>query len=125
MNIETPFLNPRSGERHRGQVFILDRFICFFNLTTFFFSFLSFSVFWDTRLQACDTPDSPMPKCRPSSFGENKIFSPKLFSEKGDIIDWFELVRLDWSDLLMAAGFGDDIHAHEKWKEKVLNLSVA
>ncbi len=49
----------------------------------------------------------------------------KLFSQKGDSIDWFELVRLDWRDLLMAAGFGDDIHAHEKWKEKVLNLSVA
>jgi hypothetical protein len=49
----------------------------------------------------------------------------KLFSEKGDSIDWFELVRLDWRDLFMAAGFGDDIRAHEKWKEKVLNLSVA
>ncbi len=34
--------------RHRGQVFILDRFICFSNLTIFFFSFLSVSIFEDS-----------------------------------------------------------------------------
>jgi hypothetical protein len=25
------------------------------------------------------------------------------------------LAKRDWRDLLMAAGFGDDIHAHERW----------
>jgi hypothetical protein len=32
-------------KKHRGQVSILDRFICFSNLSIFFFSFLSFSIF--------------------------------------------------------------------------------
>jgi hypothetical protein len=26
-----------------------------------------------------------------------------------------ELAKLDWRDLLVAAGFGDDIKAHERW----------
>ena len=26
-----------------------------------------------------------------------------------------ELARIDWRDLLMGAGFGYDVHAHEKW----------
>jgi hypothetical protein len=28
------------------------------------------------------------------------------------------LAQRDWSDLLMAAGFGSDIHAHLKWLPK-------
>lgn len=27
----------------------------------------------------------------------------------------FRLANHDWRDLLVAAGFADDIHAHEKW----------
>ena len=26
-----------------------------------------------------------------------------------------ELAKTDWRDLLMSAGFGEDIHAHERW----------
>jgi len=26
-----------------------------------------------------------------------------------------EVAKTDWRDLLMAAGFGEDIHAHERW----------
>jgi hypothetical protein len=26
-----------------------------------------------------------------------------------------ELAKLDWRDLLMAAGFGYDVHAHRRW----------
>jgi hypothetical protein len=26
-----------------------------------------------------------------------------------------ELAQRDWRDLLMAAGFGEDVHAHERW----------
>jgi hypothetical protein len=27
-----------------------------------------------------------------------------------------ELAKLDWRDLLVAAGFADDVHAHLKWR---------
>ena len=27
-----------------------------------------------------------------------------------------ELAKIDWRDLLIAAGFGEDIEAHNKWK---------
>ena len=30
-----------------------------------------------------------------------------------------ELAQLDWRDVLMAAGFGNDLEAHLKWAEKV------
>ena len=26
-----------------------------------------------------------------------------------------ELAKIDWRDLLMSAGFGEDLHAHEQW----------
>jgi hypothetical protein len=26
-----------------------------------------------------------------------------------------DLAKTDWRDLLMAAGFGDDVHAHQSW----------
>ena len=56
------------GKRQKGQVFILDRSICFFNLKIFFFSFLFISIYFAKRLHVCDTPDSPIPKCKPISF---------------------------------------------------------
>jgi hypothetical protein len=28
------------------------------------------------------------------------------------------LAKLDWRDLLVAAGFADDIHAHERWRPR-------
>jgi hypothetical protein len=31
------------------------------------------------------------------------------------------LVSRDWRDLLMSAGFGDDLNAHVKWFESVAN----
>jgi hypothetical protein len=67
----TKVLNKRSKklvEKQRGQVFILDIYICFSNRSIFFFNFLSFSIFCATRRQDCDTPDSPMPNCKPISF---------------------------------------------------------
>ena len=33
---------------------------------------------------------------------------------------WFELAKLDWRDILMAADFGHDTTAHIRWKRKVL-----
>jgi hypothetical protein len=42
-------------------------------------------------------------------------------SDKKQEIDyWIEFAKFDWRDLFMAADFGVDIHAHEKWKNKML-----
>jgi len=30
------------------------------------------------------------------------------------------LAKMDWRDLLMWAGFGSDLDAHEKWADKIL-----
>jgi hypothetical protein len=30
-----------------------------------------------------------------------------------------ELAQIDWRDVLMAAGFGEDVEAHLKWAEKI------
>ena len=32
-----------------------------------------------------------------------------------------ELAQLDWRDVLVAAGFGNDLNAHQKWAEKLLH----
>ncbi len=32
----------------------------------------------------------------------------------------FDLARVDWRDLLMAAGHGEDVAAHEEWAEEML-----
>ena len=31
----------------------------------------------------------------------------------------FDLARVDWRDLLVAAGHGEDVTAHEKWAEEL------
>jgi len=37
-----------------------------------------------------------------------------------DISHWIGLVNRDWRDILMWAGFGNDIQEHERWKELTL-----
>lgn len=40
----------------------------------------------------------------------------KLGSNNSQLfLEAVELARIDWRDLLISAGFGDDIQAHEKW----------
>jgi len=34
-----------------------------------------------------------------------------------------DMARRDWRDLLMAADFGNDLNAHEKWAKDVLDKS--
>ena len=34
-----------------------------------------------------------------------------------------DLARIDWRDLLMAAGFGHQLDAHKQWAEKSLSLA--
>ena len=31
------------------------------------------------------------------------------------LVDAISLAQLDWRDLLVSAGFADDVHAHESW----------
>ena len=42
---------------------------------------------------------------------------------KGDLHELLEAIdqaRMDWRDLLMAAGFGYDVNAHNEWAKEVL-----
>lgn len=32
-----------------------------------------------------------------------------------------EVAKVDWRDLLVAAGFGHEVKAHEKWAQSILN----
>jgi len=32
------------------------------------------------------------------------------------LVQGIELAQTDWRDLLMMAGFGEDVEAHDKWK---------
>lgn len=34
----------------------------------------------------------------------------------------FDLARIDWRDLLMAAGHGEDVTAHARWADEMLGL---
>src|ERR1700681_4419109 len=34
------------------------------------------------------------------------------------LLEAIELAKRDWRDLLMAAGFGEDVNAHERWLER-------
>lgn len=36
----------------------------------------------------------------------------------GDVSAAIALANLDWRDLLVAAGFADDIHAHARWRPR-------
>jgi len=46
----------------------------------------------------------------------------KLATENDSGLDRaLKLVTTDWRDLLMVAGFGEDLKAHEKWYESVAN----
>jgi hypothetical protein len=36
--------------------------------------------------------------------------------DPGELGKWIELAKLDWRDVLMNAGFGDDISAHKRWE---------
>ncbi len=48
----------------------------------------------------------------------------KLATESDSGLDnALKLVTTDWRDLLMVAGFGEDLKAHEKWYESVCQLT--
>ena len=53
--------------------------------------------------------------------GFDRIRFAVLKLSKGNIKDleyWIEQATIDWRDVLMAAGFGENIHAHLKWNPK-------
>jgi hypothetical protein len=39
--------------------------------------------------------------------------------EAGKFLEAASLARLDWRDVLVAAGFGEDVEAHLKWAEEM------
>jgi len=41
---------------------------------------------------------------------------------QSDLEAAIKLANTDWRDLLMAAGFGEDIGAHEKWRLSIAKL---
>ncbi len=40
------------------------------------------------------------------------------------LLEAVQLAQTDWRDLLMAADFGRDVHAHEVWAEQQLNDDI-
>jgi hypothetical protein len=54
--------------------------------------------------EAVSTHDGRAVWCRPSSIHAHERLRQEI-----------EGAHIDWRDTLMAAGFGEDIHAHLKW----------
>lgn len=55
-------------------------------------------------------------KSKPSDMDRIRFSILKLISENRDSEDSvFEVARIDWRDLYMAAGFGFDASEHDKW----------
>jgi len=46
--------------------------------------------------------------------------NPGRFTD-GGLEAAIELANTDWRDLLMAAGFGEDLNAHQKWSQSIAN----
>lgn len=44
----------------------------------------------------------------------------KLTLEKGRFEHWVKEAAFDWRDLFIAAGFGEDITAHESWADSLI-----
>lgn len=44
----------------------------------------------------------------------------KLAAEGRPLAECVELARVDWRDLFVAAGFAEDVRAHEVWADGVL-----
>lgn len=43
---------------------------------------------------------------------------------RGDLARLAEILRMDWRDILVGAGFGDDVHAHETWVPRLFTPEV-
>ncbi|MGP1273386.1 MAG: hypothetical protein ACTS22_08620 [Phycisphaerales bacterium] len=57
----------------------------------------------------------------PSYLEHDRIFAALLKCSRGELdllAQAIDLCNTDWRDLLVAAGFADDIHAHEAWDPK-------
>lgn len=60
-----------------------------------------------------------IPFCENSDkYGMERIRFAALKLSKGNmekLVEAIELAQIDWRDLLVAAGFGEDVEAHNKW----------
>jgi hypothetical protein len=62
-----------------------------------------------------------------NEFGRERMHFAVLKLSEGDLKklrEAIELAKFDWRDALMAAGFGHDVHQHERWAEEVLSAST-
>jgi hypothetical protein len=67
------------------------------------------------NLPFCDTLDS---------YGMERVRFAAIRLSKGNVHKLLQAIdeaRMDWRDLLMATGFGDDVQAHEAWAKDILN----
>jgi len=64
--------------------------------------------------EALGCPDWTPPQMERLWFSIVKL----VHANPGRIDQTFILARTDWRDLLMAAGFGEELDAHEKWWAK-------
>lgn len=58
----------------------------------------------------------------PESLERIRFAVLKLHSESPEkgVDHWIGIAATDWRDLFMMAGFGCDLHAHQKWKDETL-----
>ena len=65
-----------------------------------------------------------LPSCgNQDSYGMERIRFAALKISKGNMLKLLQAIdeaRMDWRDLLMAADFGFDVHAHETWVKGIL-----
>jgi hypothetical protein len=63
--------------------------------------------------------------CPISSPGESeRVHCAALRLSRGDLAELAKIAKWDWRDILMGAGFGDDVHAHERWVPRLLTSEV-
>lgn len=67
-----------------------------------------------------------LPYCEndtPESLQRFRFAALKASSGKMDgLIEAVELAKMDWRDLLVLAGFANNLEAHEKWAKKILEI---
>lgn len=65
-----------------------------------------------------------LPSCgNQDPYGMERIRFAALMISKGNMLKLLQAIdeaRMDWRDLLMAADFGFDVHAHETWVKGIL-----
>ena len=76
----------------------------------------------DMLENACGTESLGCEGWSPEQMERIRFAALKLGVERqGGLDAAIDLANTDWRDLLMAAGFGEDLNAHEKWYQSIAN----